>query len=255
MKNQILWHLLNGETPRNEDAGENVLQKICMGGFCAAAFSVLPKDGEATCQAALEEIAEQAAEKCSEERFKCLTVCREGTISALISYQTRRDADMHPPVTIAQKLCDELAQALSVPVKFGVGGFCAFYEMIPFSYREALADMESKAASKTIRSIIRFVEDNFADPELSNGVIARASFLNYSYMCTQFHNEIGITLNQYIRMYRMRRALRHLEEPGQSIQASALKAGYDDCKYFSKCFKREFSMTPGRYQHRVSDNT
>ena len=114
MKNQILWHLLNGETPRNEDAGENVLQKICMGGFCAAAFSVLPKDGEATCQAALEEIAEQTAEKCSEERFKCLTVCREGTISALISYQTRRDADMHPPVTIAQKMCDELAQALSV---------------------------------------------------------------------------------------------------------------------------------------------
>lgn len=255
MKNQILWYLLNGETPEHTEQGEDITEQICMGGFCAAVFSARSGDGEVVSSRDLEEAAMQLAQRSSDDRCRCAVICSDGVVSALISYQTRRDSDMQPAVRVAQKICDELTEALGVPVKFGVGGFCAFYEMIPFSYREAFADMESKDASKTIRNILHFVEENFADPELSNGVIARASFLNYSYMCTQFHNEIGITLNQYIRMFRMRRALRNLEEPGQSIQASALKAGYDDCKYFSKCFKREFRMTPGRYQHRVSDNT
>jgi len=224
-----------------------------MGGYCVLAFSVEKRVNlfsEALSTQTLETLLMPEG-RSGEDRCKWISLLGEdGRIYTLVSYQSRRDYDMQPAARIGQMMQEELSAKLGGSVQCGVGGFCAFYEMIPFSFREAQAALAMPATGKTIRNILRFVEENFADPELSNGVIAKASFLNYSYMCTQFHTEMGMTLNQYIRMYRMRRALRHLEEPGISIQAAALRVGYDDCKYFSKCFKREFNMTPGRYQRR-----
>ncbi|MDR0748859.1 MAG: helix-turn-helix transcriptional regulator [Tannerellaceae bacterium] len=52
---------------------------------------------------------------------------------------------------------------------------------------------------------------------------------------------------EYIRNIRLKRARLLLKEGTYNISEVAYKVGFNDAKYFSNCFKKEFGKTPGEY--------
>ena len=62
----------------------------------------------------------------------------------------------------------------------------------------------------------------------------------------------GLNTSAFIRNIRLKAACRIMEEKGSSVRISdlAYAFGFNDPKYFSSCFKKEFGMLPTEYQER-----
>ncbi len=131
--------------------------------------------------------------------------------------------------------------------RIGYGTPCTACSYVGFSKAEAMRSMNRYNVSKTIRNVLTYVSLNFTDPDLSNGQIAKDNFLNYSYLCNQFKAEMGITLNRYISEFRMKTAHDLLKLPNRDVLQVARMVGYTDAKYFSKCFKATYGLTPYQY--------
>jgi len=142
----------------------------------------------------------------------------------------------------------QLERVYGVETRIGAGGVCETCGYIGFSKSEAIHNMTRYNVSKTIQNILVYVSINYSNPDLTNGQIAKDNFLNYAYLCNRFKQEMGITLNHYIQEVRMRTAADLLTLPNRNVLEIARMVGYTDVKYFSKCFKLNFGMTPNQYR-------
>ena len=65
---------------------------------------------------------------------------------------------------------------------------------------------------------------------------------------TSLHRKItdcaGMSISIYIREFRLQKAFEKLENHSGSVSSIAYEVGFSDLAYFSKCFKKEFSVNP-----------
>lgn len=110
-------------------------------------------------------------------------------------------------------------------------------------YRNQLIFLYKESMSVSIQKAIECIHDRFQEQELSVDRIAEAVYLNYYYLCSQFKKETGITVNYYLMNIRMFQSVIYLVS-GKSIETTAIEVGIPDVKYFSKCFKKVFGVSP-----------
>ena len=61
----------------------------------------------------------------------------------------------------------------------------------------------------------------------------------------------GVSPVQFIREMRLQRAVELLKDPRYNITEVTYKVGMNDSRYFAKCFKSTYGMTPTEYKHTV----
>ena len=132
-------------------------------------------------------------------------------------------------------------------VLVGIGRYCDTWEEIYDSRQEAENSFREVSVSKLIREMLLYIQENYADPELSLRGIAEKLFVNYSYLSAQFTKEIGMSASQYILRFRMMKAADMLRSGLDNMVEIATSVGYTDVKYFYRCFKKEFDITPYQY--------
>jgi AraC-like DNA-binding protein len=62
----------------------------------------------------------------------------------------------------------------------------------------------------------------------------------------------GLAPIEYVRDMLMRHAADLLESDDYSIKEVSYMVGMNDAKYFSKCFKKKFNMTPSEYRKKYA---
>jgi AraC-like DNA-binding protein len=65
----------------------------------------------------------------------------------------------------------------------------------------------------------------------------------------------NFTPNEFIHEIRMKRAVQLLEQNKINISQISYKVGFNNPKYFCKCFQKKFGETPTQYLNKFSDNT
>lgn len=63
-----------------------------------------------------------------------------------------------------------------------------------------------------------------------------------------YKKQTGVSLTDYINMYRIEKAKALLEETESSVSEIAVKVGYDNFTYFSTLFKKYVGITPNQYR-------
>ena len=58
---------------------------------------------------------------------------------------------------------------------------------------------------------------------------------------------IGLSPVDFIREMRVKRAKQLIDSGEYNISTVAYMAGFNDPKYFSKCFKKQFGVSPSEY--------
>jgi AraC-like DNA-binding protein len=58
---------------------------------------------------------------------------------------------------------------------------------------------------------------------------------------------IGLSPVDFIREMRIKRAKQLMESGEYNVSSVAYMTGFNDPKYFSKCFKKQFGMSPSEY--------
>ena len=100
------------------------------------------------------------------------------------------------------------------------------------------------------RKIRNFLDSHYME-ELTLTDLAGRMHLAPAYFSRKYKEYFGLSPIDYIILRRLHDAVLSLQNPELSIQEVAESAGYRDCFYFSKLFKRHFGMAPRLFRERL----
>lgn len=106
---------------------------------------------------------------------------------------------------------------------------------------------KNSKASQLIEKVKKYIEDNYQDDELDIDKMAKNLFVNYGHLCFIFKRDTGITINEYLTEFRMKKAKEHIDSGNHSVLDIAKRVGYADANYFGKCFKKHYGLAPKKY--------
>jgi len=98
-----------------------------------------------------------------------------------------------------------------------------------------------------LRKAERFIWENYTR-KLSLQEIADASGLSAPYFSTIFKKEMGENLSNYLNRLRTEKAAAMLVTTNLPISEIARTCGFEDQSWFSKIFKNNTGLTPGKYR-------
>lgn len=93
------------------------------------------------------------------------------------------------------------------------------------------------------------VNNHLEDCEFDQPQFADEMKTSKSTLYKKLKSLTGLNTSAFIRNVRLKSACRIMEEKGNSIRVSELAyaVGFNDPKYFSACFKKEFGVLPSEY--------
>lgn len=120
---------------------------------------------------------------------------------------------------------------------------------------ELTADMRHKdnqrlkevADKDFIESNIRFLEENISKDKLAVDDFARHLGMSRTAYYNKMKDLTGLSPIEFIRQLRIKKALQLIDNGERSISEVAYKTGFNDPKYFSRCFKSEIGISPSVY--------
>lgn len=113
-------------------------------------------------------------------------------------------------------------------------------------------DKKSKNKNKTLVNLsIRFIEDNYADKNLSLNKIADKMYVTPNYLCMLFKTEMKQGFVEFLNEYRVKKAEELLRDIKYKIYEISELTGYSDPHYFSKIFKHVTGTTPKDFREKT----
>jgi len=102
-----------------------------------------------------------------------------------------------------------------------------------------------------LKTVIQTTEKFLSDPEFNVQMMAKEIGLSHSLLYKKIHALTGMSVVEFIRTIRLKRAAQILANNNLSIAEVSDLVGFSDPKYFSKCFAKQFGKTPTRYATHV----
>lgn len=113
------------------------------------------------------------------------------------------------------------------------------------------SEVEPEALSRFDREFIskvnNLISENMENDQFSVVDITKSIGISRSVLHVKMKSLLNISMGDYIRKRRLNRACELLHD-GYNISETAYQTGFSDPNYFSRCFKKEFGITPTEYQ-------
>ena len=97
---------------------------------------------------------------------------------------------------------------------------------------------------KFIKQLVELVEKYISDSDLDVLKLANELFVSRPVLYRKVKALTDLSIIEFIRTVRMNRAAQLLKTGQYRISEVALEVGFSDPKYFRKCFKEQFKITP-----------
>lgn len=114
-------------------------------------------------------------------------------------------------------------------------------ELIP------LADKKN-ISNKYVCNALEYIERNYSDSDFNITAMAEKLAVSEGHLSRLFKSETGVSINNYLTKYRIRRAMDLLKDVSAKVYEVADKVGYQDIAYFSNTFKKLVGKSPSDYQ-------
>ncbi|WP_248926930.1 AraC family transcriptional regulator [Paenibacillus hamazuiensis] len=115
-------------------------------------------------------------------------------------------------------------------------------------YRHYVEIRESKGQLAMLGEMRKYIEENYANPDLSLAHLSDKFDVNAKYLSQLFKEQFGMKFVDFLVNLRMEEAKRLLLETDDSIQDIAEKVGYTHGISFGRTFKKIVGTTPGDYR-------
>jgi two-component system response regulator YesN len=102
-------------------------------------------------------------------------------------------------------------------------------------------------AQTPVGAVIRYIEENF-DQEMSVDELAHHVHLSASRLMHIFQEEQNTTIGNVVLSVRLKKAKQLLLNTNLSCTEISLKVGYKDQSYFTRVFRQQEGLTPGKYR-------
>ena len=128
-------------------------------------------------------------------------------------------------------------------------------EMIA-SHNTLLATTLSNRDSEFSSKLLEAIQKKYKNPDLDVYELAEAMGMSRSTLNEKIQSMLGLSIAQFIRTYRLNVAKEMIcnrTNNDMNISEIAYEVGFNDPKYFTRCFTKEFNATPSDL-HRESKN-
>lgn len=121
------------------------------------------------------------------------------------------------------------------------------------AYFRVIADefAQPDGADNIQQQFRRIIETNMANPEFDMRTMASMLHLSYSGMHRRVKEFSGLSPNEYLRAFRLKRAAALLADGNHKIQEVCYLTGFNTPSYFTKCFQGQFGVTPKEFVARM----
>ncbi len=100
------------------------------------------------------------------------------------------------------------------------------------------------------------IQKKYKNPDLNVYELADALGMSRSLLNEKIQNTLGLSIAQFIRKYRLNVAKEMISNgtnTDMNISEIAYEVGFNDPKYFTRCFTREFKATPSELHNRSKE--
>ncbi len=76
-------------------------------------------------------------------------------------------------------------------------------------------------------------------------------YLSKSYFCRILKSELGCTFTEYVNRLRIERSKQLLKRSAMSVAEIAFAVGFEDQSYFTRIFKKQVGISPGKFREKL----
>jgi len=98
-----------------------------------------------------------------------------------------------------------------------------------------------------IYNVLSYVEENYRS-DIDSSVLARVSGLSADHLTRQFKSVMGMTPVEYVRRFRIAKAMDMLKTTDMSVSEIAEASGFSDISLFSRVFKQTVGTSPAVFR-------
>lgn len=124
--------------------------------------------------------------------------------------------------------------------------------MAPASESEKKVPVDTTGMSQNdqnfLNKLVEIMEENMDNGDLVVEDLVKDLAVSRSVFFKKLKALTGLAPIEFIREMRVRRAAEYIETGNYSMSQIAYMVGINDPRYFSKCFKQQFGMTPTEYK-------
>lgn len=100
-----------------------------------------------------------------------------------------------------------------------------------------------------LKRVMKFIEENIADADIGVGDLAAAAAVSRSGLQRKLKQTMGITPQELLSEARIKRACQLLQQTDKPVAEIAYACGFNDPKYFSRCFKQSTGKSPSEFKN------
>ncbi|NBJ95952.1 response regulator [bacterium 1xD8-48] len=112
-------------------------------------------------------------------------------------------------------------------------------------------EKEEESSTDVMEQVRNYLEEHFAESELSLSAVAEIFFLNPSYLSRAFRKRHGMTLVECLNKIRLEKACDYLRSGDFKAYEVAEKVGIPNPDYFGRCFRKYTGMSVNDYKKKV----
>ena len=101
-----------------------------------------------------------------------------------------------------------------------------------------------------MQEVMEVMEKHYSDSEFGVQELSDALHLNRSALSKKLNAETGLPTAQFIRNYRLDIARKMIVDnvANRNITEIAYRVGFNDPKYFTRCFTKQYGTSPSQYK-------
>lgn len=110
------------------------------------------------------------------------------------------------------------------------------------------AQPEQRRTADLIARAQAYIDDHYADPDMSLSQVAAHVLLSPAYFSAMFGREVGETFVEYLTSVRIRKATELLRTTSLTSSEIAYQVGYNNPRYFYSVFRKVAGLPPNEYR-------
>jgi signal transduction histidine kinase/ligand-binding sensor domain-containing protein/AraC-like DNA-binding protein len=123
-------------------------------------------------------------------------------------------------------------------------------------FRNELTQLPSETSKangdeKFIERVMNIIQANISDPEFGVEVLCRDIGMSPTHLYRRLKSITQFSANELIKKYRIKKASLLLRHKEGNISEIMYSVGFSNLSYFSKCFKKEYGLSPKDYQQQI----
>jgi len=112
-----------------------------------------------------------------------------------------------------------------------------------------LPQLEIKSQEEVfMQNLIKLMNDNLDNFDLNIDLLATELGMSRTVFFNKLKSLTGYSPVEFVREVRFERAAEYMRETNLTVSEISYKVGIEDPRYFSRCFKQKFGMTPSEFR-------